>query len=232
MDRVKKDQERTYCRTCVRPLRTCYCAHVRSFDPKIEFVILIHRLEVRRGIASGRMSHLCLQNSQLIMGYDYTNDERVNAILDDPKKFPVVLFPGPTSVNLSHLTMRERASTIPADKDLVIFVIDGTWSTAGKTLRRSQNLHSLPRFCFIPTGPSRFRVRTQPKEGCFSTLEAIHQTIEMLGPLKGFDVASRQQDRLLHVFDKMVEQQLEFIRESLRTQRHSRHGRGPQRPFL
>lgn len=224
--------ERTYCRTCVRPLRACYCEHVQKFDPKIEFVILIHRLEVRRGIASGRMSHLCLENSQLIMGYDYTNDERVNAILNDPKKYPVILFPGPASANLSHLSMQERGDLFPKDKELVIFVIDGTWSTAGKTLRRSKNLHHLPRICFNPTGPSRFRVRTQPKEGCFSTLEAIHQTIEMLSPLKGFDLASREQDRLLHVFDKMVEQQLDFVRESLRTGRHSRHGRGPQRPYI
>ena len=224
--------ERTYCRTCVRPIRTCYCEHVQTFDPKIEFVILIHRLEVRRGIASGRMSHLCLENSKLIMGYDYTHDERVNAILGDPAKYPVILFPGPTSANLSHMSMSEREMVFPKDKQLVVFVIDGTWSTAGKTLRRSKNLHHLPRICFIPTGPSRFRVRTQPKEGCFSTLEAIHQTIEMVGPLKGFDPSSKQQDRLLHVFDKMVEQQLEFIRESLRTNRHSRHGRGPQRPYI
>jgi len=205
---------------------------VQTFDPKIEFAILIHRLEIRRGIASGRMSHLCLKNSQLITGYDYTEDERVNAIINNPKKFPIILFPGPTSVNLSHLTMPERATIFPKDKEPVILVIDGTWSTAGKTLRRSKNLHHLPRICFNPSGPSRFHVRMQPKEGCFSTLEAIHQTIEMLGPLRGFDVESREQDRLLYVFDKMVEQQLEFVRESLRTNRHSRHGRGPQKLWI
>ena len=216
---------RSPCAICLQPERTCYCLHIQSFDPKIRFVILIHRLEVRRRVATGRMSHLCLKNSELLMGYDYSEDPRVNAILQNPKYYPVILYPGSTSTNLSLLAPQERSALFPQDKELVVFVIDGTWSTAGKTLRRSKNLHHLPRICFNPSHPSRFYVRQQPKANCFSTLEAIHQTIEMVGPVAGFDVTSGEQNRLLYVFDKMVEQQLEFIRQSHKTNRHSRHQR-------
>ncbi|MGE0763365.1 MAG: tRNA-uridine aminocarboxypropyltransferase [Bdellovibrionales bacterium] len=216
---------RKLCIKCLQPERTCYCVHVQTFDPKLKFAILIHRLEVHRRIATGRMSHLCLQNSDLLMGYDYSHDLRVNALLADPQFHPVILYPGQRSTNLSSLSTAERTALFPAGKKPLIFVIDGTWSTAKKTLRRSINLHQVPQICFTPERPSRFRVRQQPKAHCISTLEAIHQTIELLGPIVGFDVASREHDRLLYVFDKMVEQQLEFIRLSHQTERHSRHPR-------
>ena len=81
-------------------------------------------------------------------------------------------------------------------------------------MRQSQNLLNLPRICFSPEKPSNFRVRKQPHASCYSTLEAIHHTIELIGAAKGFDVASRKHDRLLHVFDSMVELQLDFIRKA------------------
>lgn len=220
---------RVLCVTCLQPEFTCYCAHVRTFNPQTRFVILIHPIEWRRRIASGRMSHLCLENSQLIQGFNYTHNVQVNEILNDPSLYPVILYPGANSTNLSHLTPAEKNSLFPHDREPVIFVIDGTWSTARKMLRRSLNLQALPRLCFSPPRPSTFRVRQQPKPECYSTLEAIHHTIELLGPTRGFDPASRQHDRLLYVFDKMVEQQLEFIRQSHARSPHSRHRKGRER---
>lgn len=218
-------RQRDLCITCLQPRSTCYCHVVRSFDPGMKFVILIHRLEVRRRIATGRMSHLCLHNSELIMGYDYSNNEVLNSILQNPEFYPVILYPGKLSANLSQMDEQQRAVIFPAEKKPVILVIDGTWSTAKKMLRRSRNLHHLPRICFTPTRPSSFRVRRQPKPECFSTVEAIHQVIEMLGPSQGLDLSQRPQDRLLQVFDHMVEQQLAFVRESRARNTHSRHRR-------
>jgi DTW domain-containing protein YfiP len=180
------------------------------FDPKIRFVILIHGREAQKRIATGRMSHLCLQNSLLLSGYDYSRDDRVNSILEDDKFFPVILYPGKDSLNLTERTREERNAMFPAGRELVVFVIDGTWITARKTLQRSKNLRALPQVSFTPSRPSRFRVRKQPKPNFFSTLEAIHQTIELVGEGRGFDLSSRSHDALLHVFDQMVEQQLEL----------------------
>jgi DTW domain-containing protein YfiP len=91
--------------------------------------------------------------------------------------------------------------------------MDGTWATARKMVRQSRNLHALPRVCFSLDRPSGFRVRKQPAAGCYSTIEAIHQLIELVGSLCGFAVASRRHDNLLDVFDKMVAQQLQFVPE-------------------
>lgn len=214
---------RTLCNTCLQPDFSCYCPHVQSFDPKIKFVILIHPIEVKRRIATGRMAHLCLKNSLLISGQDYSNNARVNEILENSNYQPMVLYPGRNSTNLSQLSNEQKNGIVCAQKKIVIFVIDGTWATARKTIRLSENLHHIPRICFTPEGLSQFRVRKQPAPECFSTIEAIHHTIELVGAAAGFSTESREHDRLLCVFDKMVERQLEFIRLSLEDPSRSKY---------
>ncbi len=227
--RLRRQQEpkfRTLCETCRQPDFTCYCQHLRPFDPKIQFLILIHPLEKRRRVATGRMSHLTLKGSRLITGYDYTENAELNSYLDDPDNHCVVLYPGRQSINLTTLARHERESVFTAGKRPVVIVLDGTWSTAGKMLHRSSNVLRLPRICFTPPKPSNFRVRQQPKPECWSTLEALHHVIELTGHTQGFDTSARGHDGLLHVFDKMVEQQLEFIRTTHQWRRRSRHYRG------
>jgi len=121
--------------------------------------------------------------------------------------------------------MEERSALFPKNKKLTIFVIDGTWLTAKKMIKHSHNINQLPRIAFTPVRPSTFRVRKQPHENCLSTIEAIHHTIELLGPTQGFDVNSRKHDHLLDAFDSMVELQLEFIRQSHENGTASRYRR-------
>lgn len=209
------DQEPRYrqlCTTCLQPVFSCYCRQIRRFNPKIQFVILIHPIEFRRRIATGRMSHLCLENSRLIMGQDYSENTEVNELIQNPDSHSVMLYPGAQSLNLTPLSEGERAARFPSNKDLVIFVIDGTWATAKKMVYRSRNLAALSRICFSPPGPSNFRVRKQPEKDCYSTIEAIHHTIELVGASRGFATHARDHDKLLSVFDHMVDRQLEWTR--------------------
>ena len=213
----QKKQQTSYrelCFTCLQPGFSCYCCHIQKFDPQIKFVILIHPIEMRRRIATGRMSHLTLKDSHLIMGQDYSDNREVNHLLQDSNFHPAVLYPGVRSTNLSDLEIQERQNLFPADKKLLLFVIDGTWATAKKTMYQSMNLQNLQRICFSPSKPSTFRVRKQPAPGCYSTIEAIHQTLDLLGDRPGFQIANREHDKLLHVFDAMVERQLEFKERS------------------
>ena len=210
----EKRQYRDLCIRCLQPSFGCYCAHVQRFDSKIDFVVLIHPIEVKRRIATGRMASLTLENSHLITGQDYTHDVGVNSILTDPNRHPVILYPGRLSHNISPLSRDEKIGLFPEGKKLTIFVIDGTWHTARKTMHHSQNLKKVPRICFSPEKPSNFRVRKQPHPACVSTIEAIHHTIELIGDTQGFDTASREHDKLTYVFDKMVELQLHFIKQS------------------
>lgn len=211
----QKTQYREICCQCRQPNSICYCSKIKSFDPKIKFIILIHPVEERRRIATGRMSHLCLKNSELIAGQDYSNNNRVNEIIQDSQYSSVILYPGRSSINLS-LSKSDKGSKslFSEGKTPVIFVIDGTWATARKMVRQSSNLAPLPRICFTPLSPSRFRVRKQPSAECYSTIEAIHQIIELLSDDVGFSVKDRTHDGLLNVFDFLVETQIKFLQQS------------------
>jgi DTW domain-containing protein YfiP len=210
LQKLQAQKTRHLCVKCLQPEFGCYCLHIKPFDPKIKFVILIHPIEMKRRIATGRMSHLSLKNSELIVGQDYTDNKRVDELIQDPRSQPLVLYPGLQSTNLSETSSTERSDLVK--KRLLIFVIDGTWATARKTMHLSQNLKKVPRIGFTPPSQSQFRVRKQPGVDCYSTIEAIHHTIELLGPAAGFNIADGEHNSLLNVFNKMVERQLDFIR--------------------
>lgn len=154
------------------------------------------------------MSYLCLENAHLIRGQDYSENAEVNRLIDNPDYHAVILYPDPLATNISALTESERRSLFPSQKQLVIFVIDGTWGTASRTLLQSANLSRLPRICFSPLQPSNFRVRKQPRPGCYATIEAIHHTIELLGPSCGFNTQAGAHENLLDVFGFLVDQQV------------------------
>jgi len=205
---------RELCYVCWRPKGFCYCGKIRKLTSELRFAILIHPIEEKRPIATGRMAHLCLEDSLLIEGDDFSNNTRVNALLADPGATPVVLYPGPGSVDLSTLSGPDRRALFPAGKKPLIVVIDGTWNSAQKTMWVSRNLKSLPSIRFTPSTPSRIRVRHQPEKHCYTTIEAIHQVIDLLDKTPAS--SSRPHDNLLEVLDYMVGLQLNFAGERKR----------------
>jgi len=120
-------RRRRSCFRCRRPLTACYCSQVRPFFSDPRFVILIHPVEARHAFGTARMAHLCLTNSSLLEGFDFSDDAELQAVLDSPEAFPVLLYPGPASINLSRLSFAARISLAPAGKKLVVVVPDATW---------------------------------------------------------------------------------------------------------
>ncbi len=211
-------QPRPRCSSCQRPVATCYCAVVTPFVAEPIFTILMHRRETKKGVATGRMAHICLSNSRLIEGSDFTRHPDVNALIADSANHCVVLWPGPQSTNLSQLNEAQRQEFVPAGKRLVIFVIDATWAQAKRMKRLSRNLHALPFISFTPEKPSDFRIRVQPAAHCYSTVEAINACLDLLAPHPA-------QKTLLAAFGYMVEKQLSYeksIRHPRRAMRRKR----------
>ncbi len=203
---------RTICTDCWQPSFNCFCEKITPFDPNIEFVVLIHPIESRRRIATGRMAYLSLKNSHIIRGSEFSNCPTVNRLLADKSYNNIVLARGESSIDVTSLSDTERSNRFTSSRKLRVFVLDGTWSNAGKMMTRSPNLNALPRFCFTPVKPSNIRVRKQPSPMCYSTLEAVHHIIELLGPSQGFNIKNREHDHLLTPFNWMVEQQIERLK--------------------
>lgn len=186
------------------------------------FVFLMHPKEFKEEKAgTGRLTHLCLSNSEIVMGKGFDEHWRVIELLEDAHYQPVLLYPGPRAMDLSVATPVELAGFLSnshgnetSSRPLLIFVLDATWGGARKMLSLSKRLHALPRVMFRPSAPSRFVIKQQPHAGCLSTLEATHEVLLALDRLQCDVYSNRAQ--LLDLFEKMQQLQMRYAADPAR----------------
>ena len=172
---------------------------------RTRFVLLMHPKEAKKEKAgTGRLTHLTLANSEIVVGTEFENSAPVSRLIEDPANHVVLLYPGEQAINLS---VDGAESALPHGKRLVVLVLDATWSCARKMLRLSPRLQRLPRIMFTPSAPSRFVIKQQPIEGCLSTLESVHEVLLAL-QRSGRDDYERP-TQLLELFDAMQQFQIE-----------------------
>lgn len=147
---------------------------------------------------TGRLTHLSLPNSEIIVGVEFDDDRRLAALRSDPENHVVLLYPGSDACNLS---VPEERDAVVTPKQLVVLVLDATWSCARKMLKLSPSLQRLPRIMFTPSAPSRFVIKRQPVEGCLSTIESVHEVLKALS-VAGVERCANS-TKLLELFDAM-----------------------------
>ena len=158
---------RDFCYKCHRPQDSCICSFLSTIDTKTHIVILIHPMErqkIKNG--TGKMTHLQLANSSLIYGIDFTQDKKVNQLIENHRCS--LLYPGEESINLSEISNWSPQGLEPE----YIFVLDATWPLAKKMLRLSPNLQKLSRVSFSSELKSEFAIKQQPHQKCLSTIES------------------------------------------------------------
>lgn len=155
---------------------------------------------------TGRMTQLQLENSEVIVGVDFTDNERVNELLHKANSSSFLLYPGKDSFNLS-VRNNSEMSVFMGDHPQ-IFILDGTWPCARKMLKLSKNLQQLNRVSFDNTIQSKFIFKQQPEPLCLSTIESVYTVINLLkeGELEHCDTTD-----FLLPFEKMIEQQVYYI---------------------
>ena len=203
-------QFRAWCARCRRPAISCYCGLLEPFESVPRFVILSQPRETKHRLGTGRMAHLSLTNSCWFEGVDFSQHLQVNREIASRANAPMLLFPSRQAVNLSKLTLMERKQLTVGPRMPMVFVLDGTWKSVRKMLRLSDNLRRLPTICFQPSMPSAYGFRREPRPECYSTIEAIHQVIELFSRADSAEAAARQHDGLLKPFHFMVARQLAY----------------------
>ena len=196
---------RETCYRCFRPARLCWCGELVPMDTRTRFVLLMHPKEFKREKANtGRLTHLCLANSEIIVDAAFETNATLRERLADETYHSALLYPGETACDLS-----DGQSLPPAlaTRPLQIFILDATWSSARKMLRLSPVLQALPRLMFRATAPSRYRIKQQPQEGCLSTLESVHELLLVL-ERRGLDEYARP-GQLVDAFTRMQDFQME-----------------------
>ncbi|AUC85706.1 hypothetical protein CW731_10595 [Polaribacter sp. ALD11] len=204
---VEIKNPRTTCYKCMSPTSTCICKHIRPFQTKTRFIILMHPKEYKKEKnGTGHMTKLQLENSEIIVGVDFTNNNRVNEILTEEKNASFLLYPGKDNFNLSKRKSLEINSFMGNNPH--IFILDGTWPCARKMLKLSTNLQKLKRVSFDNKIKSKFIIKQQPDPLCLSTIESVYTVLNLL---KKGDVEQCETEGFLIPFKKMIAHQLEYL---------------------
>ena len=172
---------------------------------------------------TGRLTHLCLADSEIHLGIGFDDHAAVQALINDPRNYPVLLYPGRDARDLSKGELRAADF---AGRRLVVFLLDATWRLVRPMLRTSLSLQRLPRIMFSNAAPSRYVIKRQPEPGCLSTLEAVHELLVALDR-SGLDHYTLP-EQLLGLFQRMQDFQINRTAENRRLG-IGRHGPKPPR---
>ncbi|XP_005185931.2 tRNA-uridine aminocarboxypropyltransferase 2 [Musca domestica] len=175
-------ERRTKCESCKRPKVVCWCSSLPNppLDIDSTIVILQHPAEEKRTLRTALMLQLGLKPGKCVVykGKKFPtpkNQTELEPILKSENS--LLLYPSKTSVPLESIRQQAEQS---GEGPFTLVLIDGTWPQAKAMYASSPLLHTMRQVKLIAVGTSDYIIRTQPTEGCLSTLETAAQSLAVL----------------------------------------------------
>src|ERR1043165_5969317 len=84
---------RANCARCRRPRTTCWCQDLHPVPTRTRVVFLQHPRERKVAIGTARLAHLALANSELHVGVDFQEVDRVRALAAERSGEVALLYP-------------------------------------------------------------------------------------------------------------------------------------------
>ena len=197
--------DRQRCYTCYRPKSSCMCEYFVEIETNTKFVILMHPKEFKKvKNNTGHFTHQTLINSELFIGIDFSNNKRINEIIEEYDSY--ILFPSKEAINLSEKNPKS------SKKNLAIFIIDSTWGCTSKMFTQSKNLQKLKHMSFQTSRVSEYEIKEQPENAYLSTIESTLVVLEELNRWSIEKTDSANLMMFLNPFYKMIEYQKDMIR--------------------
>ena len=207
------------CYKCFKPASNCLCRFTRELDPGVKFVFLMHPKEAKRNrTGTGQLAHISLKDSEIIQGLDFSRDERLQELLNDPKYFPMMMYPGDQAWNAKKEGFKEAVG----DRIPLIIILDATWFCAKKMIDHNPFLLKYPRLSFFGDYRSIFPFKHEPKPEYISTIESCYYMIKELQTC-GLANADVNPEPLMDVFKEMIKFQLTAENERIMGLRPSTH---------
>lgn len=160
-----------------RPQTVCYCSFLPRppLRPTCKLIVLQHPAEEKRCLRTVPILKLGLERDrfQLYRGKKFPlarHSNQLTTILDDPRT--LLLYPSKEAVPLEQID--------PHGGPYNLVLLDGTWPQAKAIYVCSEHLHGLRQVKLVATGHSNYIIRTQPTEGCLSTLETAARALSVL----------------------------------------------------
>lgn len=205
-----QSEARPHCHRCDKPLSMCLCSYLRPLPNRVGVHILQHPRESRHALGTARLLRLGLDSVRV-----HVLDLQGEGAKSNPVTLPEgagLLYPSKDARDLATLPEEEHPDHL--------VLIDGTWSHANRIYRDNPWIAALPRYRLTPSEESRYRIRSEPRAECLSTLESVVAALRCLQPdLDGTEMLDT-------AFDAMIDAQ---ITASARPSNHSQVKRIRQR---
>ncbi|XP_069694823.1 tRNA-uridine aminocarboxypropyltransferase 2 isoform X2 [Periplaneta americana] len=170
---------REICNTCRRPATVCWCAFLPAspLDTQCRVIILQHPAEQRRCLATVPMLALGLAPGKCLIfrgkRFPQVRHEGLEEILEAPNS--ILVYPSNNAVTLEELPPVSE-TTGPYN----FILIDGTWPQAKAIYHSTPLLHKLRQIKLVTGNTSEYVIRTQPTDGCLSTLETVAEVLAVI----------------------------------------------------
>ncbi|XP_043285974.1 tRNA-uridine aminocarboxypropyltransferase 2 [Venturia canescens] len=171
---------RDKCGQCKRPVGVCWCPGLPKTPlcPESRIIILQHPAEVKRCLRTAPMLALGLESGKCLTyrgkKFPSTKHEGLAKILED--KDTILLYPSPNAVNIAELPI----VGVDGQRPYNLVLLDGTWPQAKAMYHSSPPLWYLRACKLVGVATSEYVIRTQPTEGCLSTLESGALSLALL----------------------------------------------------
>lgn len=196
---IPNQVHRPVCGQCLRPQRTCICQWITPTAHQVEVVVLQHPLEVHQAKGTGRLLHLSLPHSLLLVGETF-----IEATLQACIHGPLHHAESESGPQRSVAADDAAALQHEAPSRLRLIVLDATWRKSRKMLYANPLLQALPRLALQGLPPSQYSIRKAHQVDQRSTLEA---TCAALAQLEG---SAERYAPLLRAFEGFVAQQARY----------------------
>lgn len=175
-------------------LERCICAHIPTLHLKTKVIVMMHHREWKRPTASAPLFAAADPKAEIRLR-GLPNEPTCEAGLVHPNRRTLVLFPKENAQVLCDSLLAEDP------RPITLVVPDGSWRQASKVVRREPALTQAQCVTLPDLGPSRYKLRREPKPGGLSTFEAIARALKIIEGPKVYH-------QLETLFDLMVEQTL------------------------
>lgn len=241
------------CYNCFRPNEFCLCSFATPpIETGVKFIFLMHPKEAKRQrTGTGRLAHLCLADSEILQGLEFSQNARLCDLLGDERFLPVLMYPGSDALNVNDehfrklllqehseknptradesraaqfsCTEKNASNTMCARKILMPIIIDATWFCSRKIIEHNEFLLRLTKLSFVNTYSSIFTFKHEPRPECVSTIETCYYLIKELQEAK-IVAHTVNAEPLMAIFKKLISDQLRAENERVQGLRPSTHG--------